>query len=510
MPMQQGCNIAEIVASRVSEFEDAIDEVNKGLINPTTILELERRLHRAARRLADAIMAAFLRWLLCETSLDRVAVRLFKAAQSRRYKDEGKRTVKVHFPGGSVYAFMVSYLRPKKKRKRGRPKNHGNRGKGGKGVFPVLELLGIHVVHSKMKVTPLFEDRVVYALTASDSHQAARKLLEKWGIELDAGRLQNFFEKAGKDFRDQRDEWLCDHPDKGPIDPDLLADERVVVSVDGARCRIRKNRPGRPAKSGYHRFDAEWKEPKLFCIYTIDDNGKRQKKVRSMIDGVLIVDDEEDIGADALFERLKAYLEALRIGRAEEVIFVADGAPWIWNRARPMLEELGVDGADICEVVDWYHAKETVFELSEMPTNWSAGKRAHWRKKTLDALYDGDTAQVVELIETLSEAPGATKAKSKCGYFSNNAERMNYKACDERNVPKGSGAVESAIRRVVNQRIKSNAKFWKPKNVETMLLWRGYLKTERLEDLLRWSRQFRARWWTDSDRQPAQNALKAA
>src|SRR5262245_35090426 len=52
-----------------------------------------------------------------------------------------------------------------------------------------------------------------------------------------------------------------------------------------------------------------------------------------------------------------------------------------------------------------------------------------------------------------------------------------------RSIPLGSGSVESAIRRVVNMRMKGNGTFWRRDNAEIMLLLRSYLKAGRLDDL---------------------------
>lgn len=505
MPMLQGCKIEEVVTRFVCDFEDEFDKNLEEGINPDTILELEKSIYDVCRRLGDALMALVFGYLLCTTGLDRLAVRVFMASSDGRFKDEGTRTVNIHFAGGSVYAFEVSYLRRVTRRRRGRRRRHGNRGKAGKGVFPVLELLGVHCVHSRMKATSLFEDRLIRALTASDSHEAGRQLLESYGIEMRIGRLQTFFERAGQDFRRQRTQWLTELTE-GPIDPEEFVGKRVVISTDGGRIRLRKNKPGRPRKSGYHGFDAEWREPKIFCIYVIDDEGRRIRSIRSIIDGVVTDGDDDTVGADVLFDQLEGYLRALNIDRAQEVIFTGDGAPWIWNRARPMLERLGVTAENIVEVVDWWHAKQALWKLSEKST-LSQGGRARWRNRVFNALRNGDIDRVIEEINTLS-LPDDTS--DKVDFFDRNRDRMQYRSFDAQGIPQGSGAVESGVRRVINLRMKSNGKYWYTHNANTMLMWRGYLKTGRLDDLTRWSRRFRARWWTDSDQRRAQTMLKAA
>ena len=53
---------------------------------------------------------------------------------------------------------------------------------------------------------------------------------------------------------------------------------------------------------------------------------------------------------------------------------------------------------------------------------------------------------------------------------------MQYRALKDLGLPRGSGIVESAIRRVINLRIKSPGKFWTEDNAEAALHLRSYLK----------------------------------
>ena len=49
----------------------------------------------------------------------------------------------------------------------------------------------------------------------------------------------------------------------------------------------------------------------------------------------------------------------------------------------------------------------------------------------------------------------------------------------ELGLPLGSGAIESAVRRVVNLRIKGPGIFWKKENADAILLLRSYFKAGR-------------------------------
>ena len=61
---------------------------------------------------------------------------------------------------------------------------------------------------------------------------------------------------------------------------------------------------------------------------------------------------------------------------------------------------------------------------------------------------------------------------------------LNYVTFRRRGIPCGSGAIESAIRRVINQRLKSNAMYWLEENAEAMFAVRATLLCDRWEETL--------------------------
>ncbi len=56
---------------------------------------------------------------------------------------------------------------------------------------------------------------------------------------------------------------------------------------------------------------------------------------------------------------------------------------------------------------------------------------------------------------------------------------MQYDKIKSLNLPIGSGAVESAIRRVVNLRLKGPSIFWNKESAEAILMLRSYYKAGR-------------------------------
>ena len=60
---------------------------------------------------------------------------------------------------------------------------------------------------------------------------------------------------------------------------------------------------------------------------------------------------------------------------------------------------------------------------------------------------------------------------------------MDYSLSVSNHLPIGSGAIESAVRRVINLRVKSNATYWLRENAETIIRFRAWIKAGRADEL---------------------------
>jgi hypothetical protein len=159
-----------------------------------------------------------------------------------------------------------------------------------------------------------------------------------------------------------------------------------------------------------------------------------------------------------------------------------------------MVEVLGIPRERVHEVVDWYHADETLHAIAGIP-RWSSSECARWVRRAEKLLWAGRIDDLLDHIRTLAVGRRAPDIKQHLAYFGRNRARMQYAAFEKAHIPCGSGAVESAIRRIINLRLKSNAKYWLVENAEHMLLLRSYLKAGRFDDLIAWSFAMVVPWW---------------
>jgi len=257
--------------------------------------------------------------------------------------------------------------------------------------------------------------------------------------------------------------------------PEKLDGRRVVISTDGGRIRIRKNKRGPKTPKGRRRYRTDWREPKLLIIYVVDEQGKADRCFSPFIDATLN-------GPDAVFGMISYYLKKLAIERADQVMFIADGARWIWTRFKELIKNLNLAGR-VYQLIDYYHAVEHLAKVAELKKSWEPSERKRWVRKHRRLLLKGQIDRVIESIRSVCQGRISKQLKRERNYFLRNKERMRYSEICKENLPIGSGAVESAIRRVINLRLKGASIYWLEETAEAMLMLRSYYKAGRWNTL---------------------------
>jgi len=263
-----------------------------------------------------------------------------------------------------------------------------------------------------------------------------------------------------------------------PMRSGEFAGRRIVLSTDGGRVRLREGgKRGRKTRKGRHRYRTPWREPKLVTAYVIDTQGRRDRSVPVFYDGTLG-------DADAAFETLTAELKLRGAAEAQEIILIADGARWIWNRADDRARALGLPPQRIVKGVDFFHAVEHLAGVAELRGRWTETERKRWVRRMRKQLKRGGIETVIASIRSLRRGRNARRIGTELAYFEERRDLMRYDTFRRRGIPLGSRAVEGAIRRVVNLRMKGPSIFWRGRNAERMLHLRCYLKAGRWDELM--------------------------
>jgi hypothetical protein len=114
----------------------------------------------------------------------------------------------------------------------------------------------------------------------------------------------------------------------------------------------------------------------------------------------------------------------------------------------------------------------------------SAAERPRVFKKLRKWLKNGCWQKVTNELVRLAieaDAPDHGPVWTEIDFLERHGDagRLAYARFRRRKLPVGSGAIESAIRRVINLRMKGNSMFWKEENAEGMLVLRGSVLSRR-------------------------------
>ena len=374
----------------------------------------------------------------------------------KRMKSDGFETVKITTAGGSNICVRVRYYIRSCDRRRGK-KRH-------KGVYAGLILLGIHD-----RCTPGLTAKVSAWAALLSSFEEVRQVLSDQGVILGVKVIRKLAYRYADRAR------IMQQVGEVPLgEEDNLQGRKVVVSMDGGRVRLREKKRGPKTKKNRTRYKGSWREPKLLIIYVVDDQGKLEKSFTPFIDGCIRTNQP-----DVLFQMLAGYLKSLGIENADRVLFVADGARWIWKRIPVLVKQLGLDPNRVHELIDFYHAVEHLGKVAELRKKWSAKERKTWVSRQRGRLLKGEATTVVKAVQDICRGKKSKAIAKERDYFVKNIQRLNYLLIKGLNLPIGSGAVESAVRRVINLRIKGPCIFWYRENAEKILMLRAYYKSGR-------------------------------
>jgi hypothetical protein len=358
------------------------------------------------------------------------------------------------------------FLRTKPKRKRGR---YPKRQKG------ALRHLGLELVGIIKQTSPALIEICVSMAVLCPSFEVAASALRGLGITMNEHLLQNItlrFAKLAKSVRIEcNGEAVWQKPGI-----------KILICVDGGRIRERCAKRGR-RKRGQKRqgYSTEWFEPRLLTINQFDKEGKKIKSVSPILDG--------SCGSlDDFFELLKEYLLSINLNEASEIVFCADGGQGIWPRTEKLISELGLSNAK--RILDYTHAKQNIGIVKKLISDalkLSDKQSRVLSKQVRELLWSGDINGISDLVrEKLAGKRKAPKAalKKLNEYFGDHS-KFQYKTFRDNGLPTGSGTVESAIRRVINLRIKGTGLFWKREHAENIIFLRSLVLTGKLRNACR-------------------------
>jgi hypothetical protein len=208
--------------------------------------------------------------------------------------------------------------------------------------------------------------------------------------------------------------------------------ERLYGSLDGAQVPIGE----------------EWRELKFLSWYRVASvYGQEQHKAREISYHCEIASAQE-FGLLLWATGMKRLAD-----KAKELIFVCDGAVWIWKLVSHYFP-------DAVQIVDWYHACEYLTPIADAVFSQDS-ERQEWLQKVKDWLWHGRTQKVIQACQRyLHHSLAVEAAQRAVTYYTNNQHRMHYAEYRKKGYWIGSGTVESACKQIATARLKIAGARW--------------------------------------------------
>jgi len=305
--------------------------------------------------------------------------------------------------------------------------------------------------------------RLASRAAAREGYEAASQdLLEIAGIAIDGRQIQRLANVAGPQIGSQLEAGKIDDTTPVPI---------LYVEVDGTGVpMVADELAGRKGKQPDG--TAKTREAKLCATFTqtkCDERGLPQRDYNS----TTYVGSFESAEAFGLRARREAQRRGA--GRADKIVFLGDGAIWLWELKR-------VNFPNAIEILDLFHALEHVDELCKglFPSASEAKeKTTTWFEMLKNDEVAGVIAAARKRLLELGPLPAENTLETQIGYFERNQHRMLYKTYREAGLFYGSGVIEAGCKAVIGQRLKNSGMFWTESGATSVINLRCALKGNR-------------------------------
>jgi hypothetical protein len=274
------------------------------------------------------------------------------------------------------------------------------------------------------------------------------------GIDISAKQIQRVSEFYGQVIEEQQEQYINEDM-KAPAIPISEEEELIYVMMDGSMVYTREE---------------EWKEMKVGRIFAGSDCVPIQEKRNQITQSMYVchLGNHNDF-----FAKFEAYIRFYK-----NMVCIADGAKWLWNWVEN-------NYPDIVQILDFFHAVEKLAFYASLQYN-DKEERKKWMEIQKQQLLNNKVKTVInQLLKATAISKEADKALTDViRYYQNNIMRMQYKTYLEKGYLIGSGAIESAHRNVVQQRLKLSGQRWSMKGAQQIVNLRAYKKSNRWSDLV--------------------------
>ena len=244
--------------------------------------------------------------------------------------------------------------------------------------------------------------------------------------------------------------------------------QTFIAQIDGSMVPTVQNRPD----TGDRRKNksVQWQEARLSLAHA--------KGSKSMVYAATLGD------VDTAGKQLRACAKRAGLGAGDTVHALGDGAPWI---AAQVKQRFGAQGSYL---LDFYHVCDYL-AAAALAIHPQASEQKAWMDLQKTRLKTQGLGALLNALQAQLEPGDVDEARApvrKCyRYLSQRQEQLDYERAISRDLPIGSGEIESAHRYIIQKRLKLPGAWWQATNAESMLAlrvcranreWDGYWTTD--------------------------------
>jgi hypothetical protein len=163
---------------------------------------------------------------------------------------------------------------------------------------------------------------------------------------------------------------------------------------------------------------------------------------------------------------------------AREVVFLADGAPWLWQIAAAQFPQA-------IQILDYYHASEHLYTVAQARFGEGTPAAQAWvQARQAELLADQVRAVLLAIAAWKPKGQAAKQLRHReFRYFRHNAERLRYGSFRKQGYQISSGVMEATCKHVVGQRLDQAGMHWRPPAAEAIVALRAALLSTHAPNL---------------------------
>lgn len=286
---------------------------------------------------------------------------------------------------------------------------------------------------SHFNISAYLQDQMCFMGQQQVFDEASESFLRLLGIEVSDKQIERICHYYGEKLEEKQQIAIANGENEGKKNDR----QKYYVMLDGGMVLTREEK---------------WKEMKLARIFDVRDKAPISKG-RNYIGKSTYV---AHLGGHKDFLQKTEY----HLDTKGELIFIADGAKWIWKWVEAMYPES-------MQILDFYHATQHLFQWAEIAIK-NPKQRQRWVDTQIFLLLNDKVKDVIEKIKKMKTSSEIEKREkhSLVEYYTTNQNRMLYKTARQKGLLIGSGPIEAAHRHVIQQRMKLSGQRWTMKGAQ--------------------------------------------